>query len=167
MDKENAWMLGQDNTFVIATARSINSAPGLRQLTSQYGDEDSIDAAVARASALLGDNGLDNLILNAGTNHQPNATFDDMDFNFLADELKFNVEYPIRTIRSFSPLLRAGQEKKITIMSSELGSIEVAGKRVGLAPAYSIGKTVLNMMSRKYGGALKAEGITTIMLHPG
>ncbi|KAF9041484.1 putative short-chain dehydrogenases/reductase [Panaeolus papilionaceus] len=172
-------LLSQPNTLVIATARNINSSAGLKQLTTRYDSnrlqlvpldvskQDSINAAVEETARIVGDNGLDHLILNAGTNHQPLATFDNMDFEMLADELKFNVEYPIRTIRSFLPLLRKGTEKTLTIMTSELGSIEAAGKRTGLANAYSISKAALNMMGRKYGGLLKYDGISTIMLHPG
>ncbi|KAF9050158.1 hypothetical protein BJ165DRAFT_1341580 [Panaeolus papilionaceus] len=171
-------LLKQDDTFVIATARNVAGAAELNALTTKFGkdrlallpldvsSQESIDAAVKQAGAIL-PKGLDNLILNAGVHHQPLCSFDDIDFDKLADELRFNTEYPIRTVRSFLPLIRAGEGKKITFMTSELGSVEMAGILPGLTNAYSISKAAFNMVARKYGGLLKFEGINVVVLHPG
>jgi NAD(P)-dependent dehydrogenase (short-subunit alcohol dehydrogenase family) len=70
-------------------------------------------------------------------------------------------------IRSFLPLIRAGKAKKFIFMTSVLGSIELAEGMPGLNDAYCVSRAALNMLIRKWGGALKYESITTALVHPG
>lgn len=70
-------------------------------------------------------------------------------------------------LRSYLPLIKKGEQKKILVISSVLGSIDRAAYMPGLADAYSISRAALNMLVRKWGGALKGEGVTTAVIHPG
>lgn len=73
----------------------------------------------------------------------------------------------IGTLRAFLPLIRKGHDKKIVVISSALGSIELAAGMPGLNDIYSVTRAALNMLVRKWGGVLKLEGITTALVHPG
>ncbi|KAF9527381.1 hypothetical protein CPB83DRAFT_856451 [Crepidotus variabilis] len=166
------------DTIVLATARNPGASKGLQDLAAKHGKDRlvlvtldvsspaSIEAAHKEATALL-PKGLDYLVLNAGTHMQPSCTFDDIDFKLLAEEIRFNTEYPIVTIRTFLPLIRKSEIKKIAFISSELGSIEAASQLPGLTNAYCIAKASYNMLARKYGGMLKFEGINVVTIHPG
>ena len=127
---------------------------------------DSIADAVRAATAVV-PNGLDFLISNAGANPQPLASFQDLNIDEFIAELSFNTVSTIQVIRAFLPLIRQSQKKSITIMSSQLGSIEIGAMLPGLANAYSVSKASLNMLARKWSAELKTEGITVFMLHPG
>lgn len=52
-------------------------------------------------------------------------------------------------------------------MSSVIGSVELAAGMPMLADAYAVSRGALNMLIRKWGGALKFEGIATALVHPG
>jgi len=69
----------------------------------------------------------------------------DSDFELLQDELRFNTEYPVVTIRAFLPLIRKSEAKKVVFLSSILGSVEVGANLPNLTNAYSISKAALNM----------------------
>jgi NAD(P)-dependent dehydrogenase (short-subunit alcohol dehydrogenase family) len=107
------------------------------------------------------------LISNAGVNQQPLASFEEMDIDNFLDEVRFNTVYTIHLLRAFLPLIRKGNDKSITVLSSKLGSIEIGAMLPGLADAYSVSKASLNMLTRKWSAELKPEGITIFVLHPG
>ncbi|KAK3323657.1 putative short-chain dehydrogenases/reductase [Cercophora scortea] len=163
---------------VIATARNTKGAEGLQALASKHSadqlvlldlditSQESIDRAAAEAARILPD-GLDHLIGNAGVNEQALVSFEDLDLSIFQDELNFNLISTIRLYRAFLPLIRKSTAKKIVQVTSVLGSIELAAGSPGLANGYSVAKAALNMLVRKWGPSLKAEGITTILIHPG
>lgn len=70
-------------------------------------------------------------------------------------------------LQGFLPLIRQGRDKKILVVSSVLGSIDQSVNLPGLADSYSVVRAALNMLVRKWGGVLKSEGITTVLIHPG
>lgn len=107
------------------------------------------------------------MISNAGVNQQPLASFEEMDIDNFLDEVRFNTVYTIHLLRAFLPLIRKGNDKSITVLSSKLGSIETGAMLPGLADAYSVSKASLNMLARKWSAELKPEGITIFVLHPG
>jgi NAD(P)-dependent dehydrogenase (short-subunit alcohol dehydrogenase family) len=82
-------------------------------------------------------------------------------------ELHFMITGTLGLLQSFLPLIRQGHNKKIVVVSSALGSIELATGMPGLNDIYSVTRAALNMLIRKWGGALKSEGITTAVVHPG
>jgi NAD(P)-dependent dehydrogenase (short-subunit alcohol dehydrogenase family) len=111
--------------------------------------------------------GLDTFVGNAGVNHQPRPTFEELDLPLFEDELKIEIINNTILIRTFLPLIRQGKGKKFIFMSSILGSIELAASMPGLNDAYCVSRAALNMLIRKWGGALKFEGISTALIHPG
>jgi NAD(P)-dependent dehydrogenase (short-subunit alcohol dehydrogenase family) len=89
------------------------------------------------------------------------------DLPLFEDELKLEIINNTILIRSFLPLIRSGRAKKLIFVSSSLGSIQLAESMPGLNDSYCVSRAALNMLIRKWGGALKHEGITTALVHPG
>lgn len=83
------------------------------------------------------------------------------------DELHYMVTGTLELFQAFLPQIRKGHDKKIVVVTSALGSIENAVNLPGLNDIYSVARAALNMLVRKWGGALKSEGITTALVHPG
>jgi NAD(P)-dependent dehydrogenase (short-subunit alcohol dehydrogenase family) len=67
------------------------------------------------------------------------------DLDVLVEEVGFNLKSTITVIREFTPLVRKSEAKRIAVISSILGSIELGQGFNGLANAYSISKAALNM----------------------
>jgi NAD(P)-dependent dehydrogenase (short-subunit alcohol dehydrogenase family) len=83
------------------------------------------------------------------------------------EELHFMITGTLGILQAFLPLIRRGQDKKIVVVTSALGSVEASVNTPGLADIYSVARAALNMLVRKWGGSLKSEGITTALVHPG
>ncbi|CCL99754.1 uncharacterized protein FIBRA_01776 [Fibroporia radiculosa] len=174
------WQLQDPQNFVIATARNLSKARALQELEGRYApnrlalaalevtDKASVDHAVGKAEELLRPHGsgLDCLINNAGVSLQENDRFEDIDLDQLVEEFRVNTVSPLRVSRAFLPLIRRGQDKKIAFMSSRQASIELAPGFSGVAEPYGVTKAALNMIGRKWGASLRAEGITAVLLHP-
>ncbi|CCM05065.1 uncharacterized protein FIBRA_07271 [Fibroporia radiculosa] len=172
-----AALLEQPDTFVVAAARSPKQSKGLQELSARYKDRlalividyanfASIDEAAKQAAAVLPD-GLDYLISNAGAALQSPIGFEDIDVNVFEEELRINAVAPVQVVRAFLPLVKRGKEKKIVLVTSELGSLEKAPVFTTLAITYSATKTALNIIARRWAPVLAEEGIATILIHPG
>jgi len=170
-------LLKNPENHVIATARNtgskgltelVNSAPkGKIDLVKlDILDTISIKEAVAEVSKLL-PNGLDVFVSNAGTSLQSSVPFEKLNLSLVDEELHFMVTRTLGILQAFLPLIRKGQDKKIVVVTSALGSIEASVNTPGLGDIYSVARAALNMLVRKWGGALKLEGITTALVHPG
>jgi len=171
-------LLKNPKNYVIATARNPSKATELQALISQYpkeraaileldlGSPESIEKAAEEATKLLPE-GLDTLIGNAGVNDQPKPTFEQLDLKLFADELNFEIINNTIFIRSFLPLIRKGKPGKLIFISSVVGSVELAATMPMLSDAYAVSRAALNMLIRKWGAALKFEGIATAVVHPG
>jgi len=61
------------------------------------------------------------------------------------DELRFNLVFTVNLLRELLPRITQGKEKKILILTSQLGSIELGAYMPNLANAYSVAKAALNM----------------------
>ncbi|KAH9944874.1 hypothetical protein B0H21DRAFT_744938 [Amylocystis lapponica] len=170
-------LLKKSHNVVVAGARDPVGAQALNDLKVQYagrvevvpfdlGDPAKIEKAAELASAFLPD-GLDCLINNAAFSFQATATFADLNLKVFEEEFHLNVVGPILVVRTFLPLVRKGHAKKVVFVSSNLGSVERANYVQELANTYSVMKAALNMVARKWGSTLKAEGITAVIVHPG
>ncbi|KAH8802554.1 hypothetical protein F5884DRAFT_887211 [Xylogone sp. PMI_703] len=168
-------LLKDPNNIVIATARDPTSSKGLQDLKAKYSDrihlikldvtnQASIDKAVKETSSLL-PSGLDNLISNAGYTGDPFATWETMDVHTTTQEVAFSVETHISVIRSFHPLVLQSQQKIILVISSVLGSVELA-PMFPISNSYSVARAALNMAIRKWSGVMK-DGVTMALIHPG
>ncbi|KAF9009550.1 hypothetical protein BDQ17DRAFT_1235454 [Cyathus striatus] len=172
-------LLKDSNNFVVATARNPDSAPGLAELKAKYSadrlavikldvtSDASVAEAVKEVEVLL-PNGLDYLVSNAGIHPQPITPFSEIDLVKFAEEVTFNAVVPVRVARPLLPLIQKSEKKKIIIVSSALGSIELGSTTFpGLSNTYSISKAALNMLGRKWGAELKPAGVTVALIHPG
>jgi len=171
-------LLKDKKNFVVASARNPGTAKHLQDLSSKFPkeqlalvqfditDPESIKRGAAEASTLL-PNGLDYLVNNAGVNYQPLTPFEDIDYDLFSKEVYNNTVAPVQVGNAFLPLIRKSTEKKIVFITSELGSLQIAGHLPNLANVYSISKAALNMLARKWGATLKKEGITAVLIHPG
>ncbi|EPS96350.1 short-chain dehydrogenase [Fomitopsis schrenkii] len=185
-----AELLKDGTTHVFATARVANSSTGLQELVATYSsrltilecdatDAASVERAASDAAALLPDGqGLDCLIHNAAISQSFFTPFEQIDTATFQHELTTNIVGPLIAARAFLPLLRKSAQKqssalgsesetKLVFVSSDLGSVEEAPTYVGLGDMYSVTKAGLGMLARKWGTSLKAEGICTVLLHPG
>jgi NAD(P)-dependent dehydrogenase (short-subunit alcohol dehydrogenase family) len=170
-------LLRNPNNIVVATARNPAGSPDLQQLKAKHTDGrlhiiqldvssvESVRKAAEETARLL-PSGLDTLISNAGPIH-PQPQFEDIDLDVLVEEVGFNLKSTITVIREFTPLVRKSEAKRIAVISSILGSIELGQGFNGLANAYSISKAALNMTIRKWSAYLKDEGITMSIIQPG
>ncbi|KAK6824826.1 hypothetical protein PG990_003811 [Apiospora arundinis] len=171
-------LLKDPGNVVIATARDPAKSAGLQELKTKHGDaqlhvvsldvtkQDSVHKAAEVTQKLL-PNGLDYLISNAGINPGALTSLNDMDMDEFKAEIEFNVTGPMHLFREFTPLIRKSEAKKVMVITSALGSLEYSGPVEGPCDSYSIGKAALNMTTRKWSAALKKDGITTILVHPG
>ncbi|KAK2022429.1 putative short-chain dehydrogenase [Colletotrichum zoysiae] len=171
-------LLKRGNSTVIATARNTAKSQGLQELRKNYPDDrlvlldmdvmdpESVNSAAESVLKLL-PSGLDNLVSNAGISYSPLKSLDEMDLEEYKDEILFNVVAPVTLFRAFVPLIRKSQDKKILIITSTMGSIELAEYTPNMGNAYSVSKAALNMVGRKYSTVLKNDGIITALLHPG
>lgn len=96
----------------------------------------------------------------------PNICFD-RDLKLFAEELNLEIVNNTILIRAFLPLIRQGKPGKLIFMSSVIGSVELAATMPMLNDAYAVSRAALNMLVRKWGAALKFEGIATAVIHPG
>ncbi|KZT72203.1 NAD(P)-binding protein [Daedalea quercina L-15889] len=171
-------LLKDPNNFVIGTARDPAQCKPLEQLTTEYPSNRfatvaldllkrrSVDEA-AEGAAILLPNGLDYLVSNAAVCHQNITPFDQIDVDILEEELVVNTAAPLYLLQKFLSLIRRGGERKIMLVSSVLGSLDMAPMFVGCSDSYSLTKAGLNMLGRKWGELLKKEGITVVVVHPG
>jgi short-subunit dehydrogenase involved in D-alanine esterification of teichoic acids len=64
------------------------------------------------------------------------------------EEIDMNLLTPIHLIRAFLPLVQKSSSKKILVVSSQLGSIEIGFQMKNLCNAYAVAKAGLNIRFR-------------------
>ncbi|KAH9935618.1 putative short-chain dehydrogenases/reductase [Fomitopsis serialis] len=171
-------LLKDPQNLVVGTARNPGQCETLVALAKEHpsdrfatisldlSSKHTMDKAAEVTEALLPD-GLDYLVSNAAVCHQNVTPFDQIDVNVLEEELCVNAAAPLYLLQKFLPLIRRGAEKKVMLVSSCLGSLEIAPMFVGCSDSYSLTKAALNMLGRKWGALLKEEGVTVVVVHPG
>lgn len=162
---------------VFATARSLT--PALETVVNLSSGHvhfvpldvtkgESITAAVAEVTQKLGPgHGLDVLINNAGIQilEQDGAT----NMHALEETLNVNVIAVHKISSAFLPLLHLGTQKKIVVLSSDLGSIATTQNFFPTAPfpSYKISKAAVNMLTAQYSLELGPKEFTVFTLSPG
>ena len=112
------------------------------------------DQTAALAAAVAAE-GIDLLIHNAGV----------MDRRLSHDEvMAINAEAPIRVTQALLDAVRRGCEKKIVLMTSQLGARYGSTRRLG---TYGESKAALNDCFRELAPSWGAEGLIAIVMHPG
>jgi len=112
------------------------------------------DQTAALASAIAAE-GVDLLIHNAGVMDR-GLSFDEM--------MAINAEAPIRVTEALLDAVRRGRDKKIVLMTSQLGARYGSSRRLG---AYGESKAALNDRFRELSPDWGAEGLIAIVMHPG
>ncbi|CAI7602013.1 unnamed protein product [Penicillium pancosmium] len=142
-----------DNTNVVFVEMDISS-------------EESILQSVETVKSLIPVNGLDILINNAGVHSWTNGDVSEM--SDLADQLRINVTGTHNVIKSYLPLLQAGNMKKVINISSPWGSTTSARSFVyAPCPAYKISKAALNSLTVQYALSYEANRFIFLCVSPG
>ncbi|XP_076878437.1 uncharacterized protein LOC143527249 [Brachyhypopomus gauderio] len=173
---------------IIATARNPAAAEELQQIAKSHPkvyivpldvvSDVSIDAAVQQVSSIVGAEGLNCLVNNAGIvipSDLQTVTHDSMMKNF-----ETNTVAPLFVTKAFLPLLRKAASSGSTGMgihrsavvniTSLLGSIQLNWGQAGATfkmYAYRVSKAGLNMVTRCMAIDLESEGILCTAVHPG
>ena len=150
---------------VIATARDPGAATDLKATGATLYRLDVADAeAIAALKSELGDTPIDVLINNAGIagGRQP---IGETDFDSFVETLIVNTIAPVRMLETFTDNVAASELKRMTVISSQLGSI--ANTTASWGMIYRTSKAGVNMAYRAAATALAEKGITCLTLHPG
>ena len=144
---------------VIGSARAPGASDGLRQL-------DVTDPASHTALAAdLGDRPIGLLICNAGIFPGKGDT---LETGYASDDwdavLRTNVTGVFLTIQTLLPNLRAARPAKVAILSSRLGSSELAG---GGRYIYRASKAAVLNLGRNLAVDLREDEISLGIYHPG
>ena len=131
-------------------ARAAMSVGGdARPLTLDITDEASISAAVDRVSGLHGR--LDVLVNNSAVLLDHYADLLALDPDVLLRTFETNVVGTFRVTRAMLPLLKRSADPRVVLLSSGAGQLD--GEPQAWAPAYSISKTALNMLTQQFTAA--------------
>jgi len=150
---------------VIGTARNPAEAGDLRKVADRVEQLDVADpASVAALAKRLDGVPIDILINNAGMFDRDDVTLDAVDFGTLEQTFAVNSFGPLRVTQALLPNLRAGKDKLIISMSSQLSSIENSN---GRWYAYRASKSALNQFNKIWSVELGPEGFICVVLHPG
>ena len=124
----------------------------------------SSDASVAHLKEDLGDQAIDILINNAGIYGGDHQRADDLDLAAWMRALNVNTLGPVRVFQALRPNLIKGRDKKAIAITSGMGS---TARHDGGALIYRSSKAALNNAMRGLSLALKSDGLTVVLFHPG
>ena len=161
----------QRGDTVDAGVRSPEGARRLEPLLREAGNRLRIhaldvesDASIRAFAADVCAAPVDVLINNAGVFGMWCA-LTEVDYGDMARTFAINALGPLRVTTALLPALRRGALRKVAHVSSRMGS--VTDNTEGGAYAYRMSKAALNMGVRTLANDLRAEGFTTVLLHPG
>jgi len=153
--------------------------PSLKIIKLDVEKDEDIDAAVAETKNLLGDNGLNLLINNAGLNIKNGSDLKQTSRGSLQQHFNVNVSGPIIMAQKFLPLLEQaanlnkqkpiGSDRAALVnISSIMGSQNLALESgMGTSFQYKCSKSAVNMATILMSRELKEDGILVMSLHPG
>nr|XP_033778212.1 C-factor-like isoform X2 [Geotrypetes seraphini] len=172
--------------LIIATCRQPEAAQELQELSKRYHNirillldivsEESRQKLVKEVGELVGAQGLNCLINNAGRNIS--ASLDNVTAETMLQVYETNTVAQLMMTKAFLPLLKQAAKQSsgmgwhralIVNVSSISASIQlVQEKEIFLMVyPYRISKTALNMLTKCLAADLKEDGILCISLHPG
>lgn len=168
--------LNDGDVKIFAACRNPERAQQLGELANLYAglirvvqmdvnDESSIDAAVNTIAAEV--SALDLLINNAGMfpkgDHQ-SRNLGELSAHDVGEVVTTNAVGPLIVTQSFRQLLLNGDNPRVVMISSGMGSVTRA---TGGSYAYRMSKAAMNMAARVLALDSAMEGIITITTHPG
>ncbi|XP_054749146.1 C-signal-like isoform X1 [Lytechinus pictus] len=170
--------------FVFATCRSPDTAKELQDLAATHThvrilkidvqNESTYGPAVEAVSSLVGENGLNVLINNAGVYSRDG--YETVTREYLTSIFEINIIGPIRITQAFLPLLKRGarnskierfsiERAAVINMASKMGSISL--NTSGGAAGSRESKAALNMFTRGLSIELKTDKILVVSQCPG
>ncbi len=160
---------------VYAACRAPEQASELNRLAGQSAGmiqvlplDVSSESSIAAAGQMLKGQALDILFNNAGV-YGPakaaGAALGSIDSAAWEQVFRVNTVAPLKLVETFLPCLELGQEKKIAMMSSKMGSI--TDNTSGGSYIYRSTKSALNAVTRSLAIDLAGKGIKVVCLHPG
>ena len=174
---------------VIVTHRRPTTPPSLTDLAKRFKDRiriehlDVTDEAEANALARkLTNVPIDVLVDNAGVYNDrrgcapedescpgdwSNQSFGKLRFALLDTIMAVNVKGALIVAQALYPNVRASRMKKIVAVSSSNGSLTGPTGPIPGAIFYRSSKAALNRAMQLVAGAVKADGVTVLMLNPG
>ncbi|THC96007.1 hypothetical protein EYZ11_004506 [Aspergillus tanneri] len=142
------------------------SSRGLGLAILDTTNQESVQEAVKQVEQQLQGKGLDVLVNNAGVMPITREGIEKMDA--LTETFNTNVTGTHMVTSAFLPLLRKGERKLVTNISSTMGSITMAPIYKPIpTPEYKITKAALNMLTKQYAQNLADEGFTFLSVCPG
>ena len=163
---ELARQYASDGDRVLACCRNPNEAKELKAIENAevFQLDVADDTSVKTLKANLGDTPIDILINNAGINLEPQS-FEEMDFDKWEETFRVNSIGPFRVVQALIDNLKSGNDKKIVMISSQMGSVEVV--TYGGVFAYSSSKAALKMITNIIANRFRKDGIIAVPVHPG
>ncbi|XP_071486010.1 C-signal-like [Diadema antillarum] len=171
---------------VFASCRNPHQAKGLQKLAAAYNcvrvveldvqNEDTYPAAFECVHKIVGENGLNVLINNAGINRGATIKYGAMTRREIADVFDVNTVSPIRVTDLFLPMIKraatcspvktmSAERAAVCNISSSLGSI--ANNASGGYAVFRESKAALNMTTKSLSLELKRDNILVMSLCPG
>ena len=168
--------LQDGDAHVFATCRNPDRADHLNDLAGKHPsqvtvlqlditDESSIAAVVNAIETAIG--ALDLLINNAGifpTGEHQSRDLGNLSAPALSEVITTNAVAPLIVTQACRQLLQAGENPRVVMISSGLGSVTNA---VGGSYGYRMSKAAMNMAARALSHDGAPTGIITITTHPG
>lgn len=140
----------------------------LRLLHIDVSDEASIKNAAEVVKS--NEHYLDVIINNAAILNERDKTIEELDIQACAYAFDVNTLGPMRIIKHFLPIIRAGL---LNGMGKNQAIINISSEAASLTNAYSgdypygMSKVALNMLTEKLDVYLKNDGIRALSIHPG
>jgi len=159
---------------VIGTARKPAEATELNALASDSKGRVSVEAldvmefaSIEALARRLEGKPIDILFNNAGVTGggENQQMFHNMQWELFDSVHRTNVVGPLKLAEVFLPHLLAGQQKKISNVSSSQGSIGT--NRGGTLYIYRSSKAALNMVMVNLANQLKGKGVSVALIDPG
>ena len=160
---------------VYASCRNPEKATDLSKLAAKSAGRVQIiplnvvdDDSLKSACQMLKNVPLDIVFCNAGVygpTKSGGATLGSIDYESWDDVFRINTMAPLKLVETFLPNLELGQQKKIALMSSKMGSM--ADNNSGGSYIYRSTKAALNAVSRSLAIDLSTRGYKVVCLHPG
>lgn len=157
-----------DGWEVIACCRHPQMASQLKEFDGKvevYALDVSDEASVKSVKKAIKDQPIDVLVNNAGVYLDQGKGFGQLQGQDWLTTMAVNVVGPFRMAQHFVDNLGKGREKKIVMISSQMGSI--SDNSMGGSYLYRSSKAALNAASKSLALDLKPSGVTVLILHPG
>ena len=134
------------------------------QISVHIADMQELSTLQALSYELRND-AIDILVNNAGIYGSDKNTFGAVDVTSWLQAFQVNTIAPLKMVEAFTEQLLMSKRKLVVCMSSKMGSMEDNG--YGSSYIYRSSKAALNAVVKSLSIDLKAQGITSVVFHPG